>query len=434
MLRGSWTLALSACAGLALACSGPLIRDIPMLSPDDPHFEIEHVSPVRSPQFRRAVGNLLGPQIEAGNRVETLVNGDQIFPSMLAAIRGARRSIDLESYIYWKGEIGEQFTQALEERARAGVATHVVLDWFGSLEIDSEYSRRLKEAGVELSLYHQLPWYDPTRWKALATVEQRTHRKILVVDGKIGFTGGAGIADIWSGNAESPDHWRDTQFRVTGPVVAQLQSAFVDNWLETGGDLLQGDAYFPPLARTGTQRAQVFKGSPQEATENVELMYRLAIASAVRSIDLSSAYFVPDPGTVAALGRAAARGVRIRVLVPGEHLDVAIVAAASMALWGDLLRAGVEIYRYQPTMFHCKVLVIDDAFASLGSTNFDNRSFRLNDEVNLNVFDPAFAAQQTRIFEQDLRRSERFHYEDWKQRPWYQQGFNWFARGFRREL
>ena len=433
-MGGARTLALSACAGLAFACSGPLIRDIPMLRPGDRHFEIEHVSPVRSPQFRRAVGNLLGPQIEPGNRVETLVNGDQIFPSMLAAIRGARRSIDLESYIYWKGEIGEEFTRALCERARAGVAIHVVLDWFGSLEIDSEYSRRLEEAGVELNLFHQLLWYDPTRWKAVASVEERTHRKILVVDGRIGFTGGAGIADVWSGNAESPDHWRDTHFRVTGPVVAQLQSAFVDNWLETGGELLQGDDYFPPLTRAGTQRAQVFKGSPQEATENVELMIRLAIASAERSIDLSSAYFVPDPGTVAALRRAAERGVRIRILVPGEHIDVAIVEAASMALWGDLLRAGVEIYRYQPTMFHCKVLVIDGAFSSLGSTNFDNRSFRLNDEVNLNVFDRAFAAQQTRIFERDLRRSQRFRYEDWKHLSWYQKGLDWFARGFRREM
>jgi cardiolipin synthase len=426
--------ALAAFAGLCLGCSGPLIRDIPMLRPGDPHFEIERTYPVRSPQFQRAVGHLLGPQIVAGNRVDTLLNGDQIFAAMLDAIRGARRSITFESYVYWKGEIGDQFTQALVERARAGVATHVVIDWFGSLQIDSEYLTRMKDAGVELNLYHELPWYDPFRWKALAGVEERTHRKILVVDGQIGFTGGAGIADIWMGNADSPDHWRDTQFRVTGPVVAQLQSAFVDNWLETGGELLHGDAYFPPLSRTGSERAQVFKGSPQEATENVELMVRIAIASARRSIELSAAYFVPDPGTVKALSQAAARGVRVQIIVPGSHLDSRLVKAASAALWGDLLRAGVEIYRYEPTMFHCKVLVIDDAFASLGSTNFDNRSFRLNDEVNLNVFDERFAAQQTRVFAQDLKHSRRVYYADWKERPWYQKGVNWFARGFRREL
>jgi cardiolipin synthase len=411
-----------------------LIRDIPMLRPDDPHFEIERTYPVDSPQFRRDVGYLLGPQIEEGNQVDTLLNGDQIFPAMLEAIRGAKRSITLETFVYWKGEIGSRFADALAERARAGVATHVVIDWFGSLQIDPSYRKRMKDAGVELSLYHALPWYNPSRWKSLVRIEQRTHRKILVVDGAVGFTGGAGIADIWNGNADSPEHWRDTHFRVTGPAVAQLQSAFIDNWLETGGQLLHGDAYFPELARVGTLRAQVFKGSPQEATENIELMYRLAIASARRSIKLSSAYFVPNPGTIKALEEAAGRGVKVQIIVPGEHQDSALIKAASPALWGDLLRAGVEIHRYVPTMFHCKVLIVDDAFASLGSTNFDNRSFQLNDEVNLNVFDEPFAAEQARIFEQDLERSERFAYEDWKKRSWTQRAVGWIARPFRREL
>jgi cardiolipin synthase len=426
--------ALFAVSWLAIGCSGPLIRNIPMLRPEDPHFQIEQTSPVRSLQFRRDVGYLLGPQIEDGNHVETLLNGDQIFPAMLEAIRGAKRSITLETFVYWKGEIGNQFADALAERARAGVATHVVIDWFGSLQIDPNDRERMKNAGVELSLYHALPWYNPLRWKLLLKIEQRTHRKILVVDGAIGFTGGAGIADIWTGNGHSPDHWRDTHFRLTGPAVSQLQSAFVDNWLETGGQLLHGDAYFPELAPTGTQRAQVFKGSPQEATENIELMYRLAIESARRSIKLSSAYFVPNPGTIKALEQAARRGVSVQIIVPGKYQDSALIKAASPALWGDLLRAGVEIYRYVPTMFHCKVLIVDDAFASLGSTNFDNRSFQLNDEVNLNVFDEPFAAEQARIFEQDLQRSEPFTYEDWKNRSWEQKAVGWIARPFRREL
>jgi cardiolipin synthase len=292
----------------------------------------------------------------------------------------------------------------------------------------------MEDAGVELNHYNDLPWYDPFRWRALATIERRTHRKILVVDGAIGFTGGAGIADIWRGDAQSPDHWRDTHFRVTGPVVSQLQSAFIDNWLETGGELLHGDAYFPPLARAGAQHAQVFKGSPQEATENIELMYRLAIASAERSIKLSSAYFVPNPGTVKALKQAADRGVRIQIIVPGEHLDSTLVKAASTALWGELLRAGIEIHRYQPTMFHCKVMVVDDAFTSLGSTNFDNRSFQLNEEVNLNVFDEAFAVEQARIFTRDLERSEQVTYEAWRNRSWREKTAGWVAKLFRREL
>jgi len=424
-----------ACIGwTVLGCSGPVVRDVPMLRPEDPHFAIEHTYSVRSPQFRRAVGHLLGPQVVRGNRVETLRNGDQIFPAMLTAIRHAKRSINFETFIYWQGEIGEQFTEVLAERARAGVPTHVVIDWFGSLRIDRSYLARMKEAGVEISLYHRLPWYDPVRMRALANVEERTHRKILVVDGKIGFIGGVGIADDWAGNADAPDHWRDTHFRVTGPVVAQLQSAFIDNWLETGGQLLHGDDYFPPLHPRGSLRAQAFKGSPQDATQDIELMYRLAIVSAKQSIQLSTAYFVPDPGTIKALVQAAQRGVRVQIILPGEYQDSATVKASSPALWGDLLKAGIEIYRYQPTMFHCKVLVVDGAFTSVGSTNFDNRSFQLNDEVNLNVFDEEFALQQAQIFADDLAHAHRYTYQDWQSRPWLQKGLNWIARPFRREF
>ena len=336
----------------AAGCSAPIVRNVPMLSPEDPHFEIEHLYPVQSPQFRRAIGHLLGPQIQAGNRVETLLNGDEIFPAMLEAIASAQESITFETFIYWKGDIGERFTRALSERARAGVAVNLIIDWAGSGRIDDQFLDEMKDAGVQISLYHEVPWYNPLRWRDIAQVENRTHRKILVVDGKVGFTGGVGIADIWKGNAESPEHWRDTHFRVTGPVVAQLQSAFIDNWLESGGQVLHGDRYFPPLRRTGRHRAQAFKGSPREATENIELMYRLAIASAQRSIRLSSAYFVPNPGTIEALIQAAERGVKVQIIVPGEHLDSKLVKAASPALWGELLKAGIEIHRYRPTMYH----------------------------------------------------------------------------------
>ncbi len=191
-------------AGLALGCTGPVIRDIPMLRPNDPHFEIEHTYPVDSPQFERAVGHLLGSQVVRGNRVETLRNGDEIFPAMLRAIRAAKRSITFETFVYWDGEVANQFTDALAERARAGVPTHVVIDWIGSARKTADHLERMKAAGVEVNLYHELPWYDPTRWRALANVEDRTHRKILVVDGEVGFTGGVGIADEWLGDAAPP--------------------------------------------------------------------------------------------------------------------------------------------------------------------------------------------------------------------------------------
>jgi cardiolipin synthase len=254
------------------------------------------------------------------------------------------------------------------------------------------------------------------------------------VDGRIGFTGGAGVADVWTGNAESPEHWRDTHYRVRGPAVAQLQSAFVDNWVESGGELLHEREYFPELARAGSVRAQAFKSSPAEATESIALMIHMAISSATRSIQLSSAYFAPDDGTIEALVQAARRGVKVEIITPGEHNDSELVAAASPALWGRLLENGVAIYRYGPTMFHCKVLVVDGFFSSVGSTNFDNRSFQLNDEVNLNVFDAAFSRRQAELFEADKRRSELVTFEQWEERPWHEKTTSWLVALFRREL
>jgi cardiolipin synthase A/B len=412
----------------------PMVRNLPLLGPEDAHFEIEHRYSVESDQFTRAIGHLLGPSIVDGNSIETLLNGDQIFPAMLDAIRSAKESVTFETFVFWSGDIAKEFTAALAERARAGIPVKVIVDWHGGEKARSEHFDELESAGVDVNLYHPLAWYDPTRWEELADVENRTHRKILVVDGKIGFTGGVGIADLWQGNADSPKHWRDTHYRVRGPVVAQLQSAFVDNWLESGGELLHDETYFPEIAPAGPARAQAFKGSPNEATENIELMYRMAIAAAERSIKLSSAYFVPNEGTIKALIMTARRGVSVEIITPGEHIDSDLVGTASPALWGELLEHGVKIYQYQPTMFHCKGLVIDGFFSSVGSTNFDNRSFQLNDEVNLNVFDRDFSKKQEEIFEADKQRSKLVTYEEWKARPWYQKASGWFVALFREDL
>lgn len=364
-----------------------------------------------SPDFERALGSLLGPGIVGGNGVTELLNGDQIFPPMLAAIQGAKKSITFETYIYWSGDIGKQFADALSERARAGVRVHVLLDWVGSAKMDESYLTEMKEAGVQIEKFHKPHWYN------LARLNNRTHRKLLVVDGQVGFTGGVGIAPHWMGNAQDPDHWRDSHYLVRGPVVAQMQATFLDNWLKVTGKVLHGELYFPPIAPAGAQKAQMFSSSPSSGSESMQLMYHLAITAAERSIDLSVAYFVPDELTQKHLMDALARGVRVRFITPGEHTDTDTVKAASRATWGPLLQAGALIYEYQPTMYHCKVMIVDQLLVSVGSTNFDNRSFRLNDEANLNVYDAAFAKRQTEVFEDDLKRSRRVTYEKWLNRP-----------------
>ena len=365
-----------------------------------------------SPDFERALGSLLGPGIVGGNAVTELLNGNQIFPPMLAAIQGAKKSITFETYIYWSGDIGKQFADALSERARAGVRVHVLLDWVGSANMDESYLTEMKEAGVQIEKFHKPHWYN------LARLNNRTHRKLLVVDGQVGFTGGVGIAPHWMGNAQDPDHWRDSHYLVRGPVVAQMQATFLDNWLKVTGKVLHGALYFPPIAPAGAQKAQMFSSSPSSGSESMQLMYHLAITAAERSIDLSVAYFVPDELTQKHLMDALARGVRVRFITPGEHTDTDTVKAASRATWGPLLQAGALIYEYQPTMYHCKVMIVDQLLVSVGSTNFDNRSFRLNDEANLNVYDAAFAVRQSAIFEDDLKRSRRVTFEAWSNRPW----------------
>lgn len=378
--------------------------------------KIQHQIPrlysTADPQFERAMGSLLGPGLLQGNEVVELLNGDQIFPPMLEAIRSARHSITFETYIYWSGDIGQQFADALSERARAGVSVQVLLDWVGSSKIKDSFLTEMKDSGVEIEKFHEPKWYD------LARLNNRTHRKLLVVDGTIGFTGGVGIAPQWTGNGQDPDHWRDSHYQVRGPVVAQMQATFLDNWLKVTGRVMHGNAYFPALTSVGPHQAQMFSSSPASGSESMQLMYHLAITAAERSIDLSVAYFVPDDLTRKLLIDALARGVRVRLITPGENTDTETVKAASRATWGPLLQAGAQIHEYQPTMYHCKVMIVDQLMVSVGSTNFDNRSFRLNDEANLNVYDPSFATRQAAIFEEDLKQSRRVTFDEWLSRPW----------------
>lgn len=373
--------------------------------------KIEHRYSVADQQFRQEMGVMLGPSLIPGNQVTALQNGAEIFAAMLQAIEGAQVSINFETYIYWSGEIGRKFADALSARARAGIPVNVTIDWAGSIKMDAALLEDMEKAGVNVHRYRPLHWYN------LGRMNNRTHRKLLVVDGRIGFTGGVGVADVWQGTAEDPDHWRDSHYRIEGPVVAQMQAAFNDNWVKTTGVVLNGGDYFPPLSRAGDMDAHMFIASPAGGSESMHLMFLMAIAAAEHSIDLAASYFVPDELIVQALVAALGRGARVRILVPGPHIDSEAVKLSSKAEWGRLLDAGAAIHVYQPTMLHTKLLVIDKEFVSVGSTNFDPRSFSLNDEASLNIYNHAFAQQMADVFESDLKSAEPYTHEMWEQRP-----------------
>ena len=402
-----WTVVITATLTILVFLAALNFR-----KPQQIERKLGHKYAIADRQFRREMGVMLGPAVIAGNRVTDLENGDGIFPAMLEAIAAARKSITFETYIYWSGVIGKKFSLALSERARAGIKVHVTIDWHGGNKLMAEHLEEMKAAGVQVKVYRPLHWYNMGR------LNNRTHRKLLVVDGRIGFTGGVGIADEWMGHAQDPDHWRDMHFKVEGPVVAQLQAAFNNNWIKSTGEVLNGAEYFPELEPVGEVDANLFMSSPTGCSESMHLMFLMVIAASQRSLDLSAAYFVPDPVMMQALVAARERGVRVRVLLPGQHTDSEAVRLASKSCWGALIQAGIEIHEYQPTMIHNKLLVADGAMASVGSTNFDMRSFQLNDEASLNVYDAQFAARMTAIFEQDLARATRYTYEMWAARPW----------------
>ncbi len=363
------------------------------------------------PQFSRTMGSFLGPGIVDGNRVDLLQNGDEIFPAMLEAIRRAEKTITFETFIYWSGSIGNEFAFALAERARAGVKVHVLLDWIGTNKMDAALLAQMEQAGVQVRKYHKPQLLHMER------LNNRTHRKLLIVDGRNGFTGGVGIADEWKGHAQDPEHWRDSHYHVQGPVVAQMQGVFMDNWIKASGDALHGIEYFPALTSMGTGKAHVFSSSPSGGSQTIRLMYLLALTAAGESIHLSSPYFIPDALAIKALADAAKRGVTVQIVTTGKHTDNQTVRRASRARWRDLLEAGVQIYEYQPTMYHCKIMIVDGLWVSLGSTNFDPRSFNLNDEANVNYYDTEFARRQIEIFQQDVARSRRVTLQEWNDRP-----------------
>jgi Phosphatidylserine/phosphatidylglycerophosphate/cardiolipin synthases and related enzymes len=381
-----------------------------------------------NPEFTATLGPLLGAEYTRGNDVALLLNGDHFFPPMLRAIREAEKSITLETYIWESGRISDDFIAALSERAQAGVKVHILLDGMGTLKFRDEDRDRLRSAGAEVYKYGRQHW-----WEIKPDINHRTHRKILVVDGRVGFTGGMCIGDKWLGDADSPDVWRETQVRVEGPAVRQMQAIFASNWLQTTGRLLLGESYFPPFERAGDILAQCFQSGPGEGAQAARMSYMLAIASARRSIDIEHAYFVPDDYAIQMLLEARQRGVRVRVIVPALN-DSRFGRAAARSRWDALLANGVEFYFYEPAMLHSKTMAVDDTFITVGSVNFDNRSFSINDEISLNVIDPSLARAHRRMFEHDLEQSRRYTLEEHRARPRYLQLVDKVCGLFRSQL
>ena len=375
-----------------------------------PRYGLESEFTVRSHEFLSSMAGTTGVQFLKNNQLVVLNNGDEIFPSMLDAIAQAEYTVTIEAYIYWAGDIGLQFARALAGRAKAGVTVKVLLDAVGSSTIGKEILGILRGGGVELA------WYNPVRWSTIGRFNNRTHRKSLIIDGRIAFTGGAGIADMWTGNAQDPDHWREIQVRIEGPAAMGLQTGFANNWLDTTGELISGAEYFPPPDAAGTIAVQTIMSSPEAGSSAVRIMYYLSIVCSRSSILIANPYFIPDDVAMEILIEAKQRGVDVKIMVAGDHNDMAISRYASMQLYGKLLEAGVELYEYTRTMMHQKTMVVDGIWSTIGTTNFDNRSFSLNEESNLCVYDQRLAQELEQIFSRDLRVCERITLENWRKR------------------
>jgi len=374
-----------------------------------------------SPEFSKALEILADAQIHEQNSIEVLTNGPVFYEEELAAIRAARCSVNLEAYIFQKGEVTRRFLETLTERARAGVKVNLVLDAIGCFSTWDGYFRELREAGGRVA------WYHPFRWHTLMRVNNRTHRELIIIDGEIGFIGGAGFADHWMKSRKKHPRWRDTMFRVAGPAVGGMQSTFSENWLEATGEILFGKEYFPFCEGHGTTSAMIVNSAPSagESTRS-RMLFQTLLASAQRQILITTPYFLPDQSARCEMIQAVQeRGVEIKVITPGTRSDHLLTRRSSRRLYGDLLRGGVKIYEYEPSMIHTKALIVDGIWSVVGSTNFDHRSFGLNDEVNLAASDEALAARIEEDFNRDLGQCHAVSYEDWSQRPFWERFHEW---------
>ena len=382
------------------------------IAQDQETLRIESAYGAEDRRFPAYLAALFGAEATGGNQYQVLTNGDQIFPSMLDAISGSKRRISLETYIYENGSVGEKFTAALEAAARRGVQVDLLIDAMGSKRLPEQMLNRLRDAGARVGQFGQPSWY------TLEELNDRTHRKILVVDGTIAFTGGVGIADHWLGHAQDPDHWRDTMVRIEGPVARLMEGAFYENFVETLGPakpaLDSPDEWPPPTPRDS---AFILRSSPTNGSNDLKRLYLLAIGAAMKTLDISTPYFITDESSDWSLAQAVNRGVKIRVLVEGEQTDAKPVKYASRSAYQRFMTQGIELYEYQPTLMHTKTMVVDGVWSMFGSANFDNRSLELNDEMNVAVSDRDLAQRLLQDFEADLKSAKRLDLDSWRRRP-----------------
>ena len=380
-----------------------------------PSYKMAHADelpPNDSERFLEIVEALTDAELNRTGNLQVLTNGDAFYPAELAAIRSAARSVNLEAYIFHKGEIARQYVEALAERSKSGVKVNLVLDAFGSAGTSKSFLAPLLHAGGKVG------WYNGPRWYRLMQMDHRTPRELMIVDGRIGFIGGAGIADQWYRGTKGSPRWRDSAVRVEGEAVCNLQATFAENWLATSGELLVGDAYFPSIHCDHPLVSMVVNSTPTVGgSTRARILFQLLLASAQHNISITTPYFLPDRSLIKELCRAIDRGLRVRVLVPGHKSDHMVTRSTSRAGYGQLLKAGAEVYEYQPSMIHAKVLCIDDLWVVIGSTNFDNRSFGINDEVNLAVRDKDVALRFEQDMALDVDRSRLISLEEWKHRP-----------------
>ena len=388
------------------------------------NYHLSRRSSVHDARFLYTLQSTCQAALHHGNKVTIYTNGPSFYPAMLEAIRSAQHSINLECYIFQPGRIADQFIEALSERSRAGVNVTIVVDAIGSFSLWGRPVRRLRQARCRIESYQRLRWY------SLARINNRTHREILVIDGRIAFVGGAGIADWWAGPAKGWKRknwkhwkkvhrrpWRDTMARVEGPVVAALQGVAAENWLECCGEILTGPDYFPDLHPAGDTTAFVIRGSPSDRATASRVSFQLLMEGADHHIRVATPYFLPDRALRRAFVDICKRGVDISVVVPGRNTDQRWVRLASRRMWGQLLEAGVRIYEYRDVMMHAKALMVDDLWSVLGTTNIDNRSFEHNDEVSLAMRDHAVALRLLQDFERDVQASDEVTLEKWRRRP-----------------
>jgi cardiolipin synthase len=379
-----------------------------------PVYQIPEIV-VGEPSFFPTIEAYTDAPIVGGNRIDLLFNGDETFPAMLRDIIAAKSTITFAQYLYEDGSISYEFAQAFSDRCRAGVQVHILIDNQGSQKIPDKIPAMMRDAGCHVEFFRRveaqqvfLPW-------KLLKYNYRNHRRVLVIDGRVGFTGGYGISEAWTGDGRTEDHWRETNARAEGPVVKYLQAAFTESWLEATGTVLGGDGYFPRLEPQGKISAQMVKSSPIGGSFQNYMLFLLSITSAKKSILITNSYFIPDDTMIEALLSAAARGVRVVVLVPGK-IDHQITYRASRSNYGRMLLGGIQIFEYTAALMHAKTMVVDGVWATVGSTNFDNRSFALNEELNLTVYDSGIARRLEEAFEQDLKYSRKISYEEWHSR------------------